>query len=242
MECCHRAALKALTGHTDFVNSVSFSPDGQTIASASGSFDNTVRLWDVATDQSLKIQEQPLEDLTYRTGGVNSVSFSPNGKTIASASADIRLWDVATGRKLKTLSGHTGWVNSVSFSPDGQILASANVSFDNTVHLWDAATGQPLKVFTGHTDDVKSVSFSHDGQILASASGDGTVLLWNLALVETEPTHRVADVNRDGQVDIRDLVAVAAAFGEMVETPADVNRDGQVDIRDLVAVAAAFGE
>ena len=101
---------------------------------------------------------------------------------------------------------------------------------------------QTLKILTGHTDDVESVSFSPDGQILASASLDGTVLFWNPAPTENEPTRLAADVNHDGQVNIQDLVAVAAAFGEMEETPADVNRDGQVNIQTSSPSSRAFGQ
>ena len=70
----------------------------------------------------------------------------------------------------------------------------------------------------------------------------GVILLWELAPTPPEPPRLAADVNSDGTVNIQDLVAVAAAFGETGETPADVNGDGQVNIQDLVAVAAAFGE
>ncbi|WP_407891833.1 WD40 repeat domain-containing protein [Scytonema sp. NUACC26] len=111
---------------------------------------------------------------------VNSVSFRPDGKILASASDDntVKLWDTATGKEIKTLTGYTNWVNGVSFSPDGKILATA--SGDNTVKLWDTATGKEIKTLTGHTNGVWSVSFSPDGKILASASHDNTVRLWRL--------------------------------------------------------------
>ena len=167
------------------------------------------------------------------------MSFSRDGLTLASGSSDrtVRLWDVASATEIATLTGHTDGVHSVSFSPDGATLASG--SSDRTVRLWDVASATETTILR-HTRNVSSVSFSPNGLILASGSSDGTVLLWDLA--PAKPPRLAADVNSDGQVNIQDLVAVAAAFGETGETSADVNGDGQVNIQDLVAVAAAFGE
>ncbi len=159
-----------LQGHQGPVLSVSFSPDGKTIASASG--DGTVRLWDR--------QGKPIgEPLKGHQGRVWSVSFSPDGKTIASASGDrtVRLWD-RQGKPIgEPLKGHQDTVRSVSFSPDGKTIASA--SDDRTVRLWDRQ-GKPIgEPFKGHQSSVRSVSFSPDGKTIASASGDGTVRLWD---------------------------------------------------------------
>ncbi len=110
---------------------------------------------------------------------VNGVSFSPDGKMLASASDDktVKLWDTSTGKEIKTLKKHTNWVWGVSFSPDGKMLATA--SADRTVKLWDTETKKEIKTLTGHTREVHRVSFSPDGKILASASADNRVILWN---------------------------------------------------------------
>ena len=154
------------------VNSVSFSPDGATLAA--GSYDGTVKLWDVASGE-------PIATLEGHTSRVNSVSFSPDGATLASGSGDgtILLWDVASGEPIATLAGHAYRVYSVSFSPDGATLASG--SGDGTILLWDVASGEPIATLAGHTYEVFSVSFSPDGATLASGSGDGTILLWDVA-------------------------------------------------------------
>ena len=112
---------------------------------------------------------------------VTSLAFSPEGKTLASGSVDrsIKLWDVASGRELRSLGGHGSWVISVAFSPDGRTLASG--SDDNSIKLWDAASGRELRTLTGHRKNVVSVAYSPDGKILASGSWDKSIKLWDPA-------------------------------------------------------------
>ena len=170
-----RPGIAALTGHTDRVHSMAFSPDGSTLVT--GSYDGTVRLWDAAAHR------QAGAPMAGRAGEVYSVAFGPDGKIVASGAEDgtVRLWDVATHRQDgPPLTGKDGDVNSVAFSPDGKTLASG--AEDGTVRLWDVAThrqdGPPL---TGKDGKVYSLAFSPDGKTLASGAEDGTVRLWDVA-------------------------------------------------------------
>ena len=116
------------------------------------------------------------------TGSVKSVSFSPDGKILASGNIDdtIQLWDVETGKQITSLSGHDDIVYSVSFSPDGKTLASG--SEDKTIKLWDVETGKQITTLPGHDDIVYSVSFSPDSKTLASGSRDSTIKLWDVEI------------------------------------------------------------
>jgi uncharacterized delta-60 repeat protein len=154
--------------HNDSVNAVAFSPDGKTLAT--GSYDNTARLWDVETGKQLKRLEHD--------GSVNIVAFSTDGKTLATGSSDNTscTWDVKTGELLQRLK-QDGSVIDVAFSPDGKILAIG--SWDNTAWLWDVQTGKELQRLE-HDDYVIDVAFSQDGKTLATGSYDNTARLWDV--------------------------------------------------------------
>ena len=220
--------LTTFYGHADNVNTVAFSPKGETLAS--GSDDDTIKLWN--SDGQVRAT------LYGHADDVRSVAFSTDGEILASGSDDntIRLWNPTTADHIMTLEGHTDWVRSVAFSPDGGTLASA--SDDRTIRLWDSATGQHLTTLSGHRGYVYSIAFSPDGTTLASGSRDGTILLWE---IEPVASQNPLDVNRDGIVNILDLAAVAANFGQAGQNPADVNGDGVVNVNDIVLVAGAMG-
>ncbi len=153
-----------LSGHEDVVKSVTFSPDGKTIATASN--DKTIKLW--------SRDGKYIRTFRGHRGAVNSVAFSPDGKTIASGSADktVKIWSL-DGKEIQTFSGGDE-VNSVAFSPDGRAIASGYNG--GSVRIW-SLDGKENKTLIGHSDRVTSVAFSRDGEI-ASASWDKTVRLW----------------------------------------------------------------
>jgi eukaryotic-like serine/threonine-protein kinase len=126
-------------------------------------------------------------------GAVYHATFSPDGKTLATAGKDgtVRLWDPQNGTNRVTLLGHTDEVNWVSFSPDGRILATTGN--DRTVRLWDAATGQLKSILSNHDDEVVAVIFTPDGRRMISASRKGKVILWDRATCQESGSFAVAN-------------------------------------------------
>jgi len=115
---------------------------------------------------------------TGHTGAVTSVAFSPDGRYALSGSMDttMRLWEVDTGREVRSFSGHIHGIYSVAFSPDGRYVLSG--SGDGALKLWDVNTGREVRSFIGHTGLVRSVAFSSDGFYVLSGSDDKTLKLW----------------------------------------------------------------
>jgi WD40 repeat protein len=169
-------------GHTDWIRAVDFSPTGKVFAT--GSDDQTIKLWKIEESNPLRSTRvicvgQPL---TGHTKWIWAIAFSPDGKLLASASADclIKLWDisdVSNPKFKKDLKGHDGEVLSVSFSKNGSLLASG--SSDGKVKIWDVKSGKCKKTLKVGSP-IESVSFNKDGKYLASGSKDGRVRVWNI--------------------------------------------------------------
>ena len=175
----HLHILDTLTGHQGLVKRVSYSPDGQLLATSS--WDGTAKLWDVESHALLRT-------FSGHQGFVQDVAFSPDLSRLATGGADglVIVWDVTSGERLLTLEGHG--TNTVAFhqgvmvvkyAPDGSLIATGGT--DSTVRLWDAASGEALKILEGHTSAVMGLAFSPDGARIATGDWDGNGIIWDIA-------------------------------------------------------------
>jgi len=157
--------------HEDRVWQVRFSPDGRQLASAS---QQQLVLWDVAS----RARGRAIPSSLSRFGGL---SYSPGGKRLAAGCRDgaVRIYEVSTGRLVRTLAGHERDVRGVAFAPDGRRLVSG--SSDHTLRIWDLPTGRTLHRIAAHRSGLRQVAFAPDGRSVASASLDHTVRIWDAA-------------------------------------------------------------
>ena len=160
--------VRTIMAHQKPVCTVAISPDGLLIAS--GSTDNTVKLWDSNTGKLIKT-------FTHK-GTVSHVAFSPDGKLLASASYDrtVGIWDVATGGQIKTLS-HYDWVQSFVFNDNTLITCSR----DRSIEYWNINTEQVYTTTNSYSNGIWAIAVSPDSKQIASANDEQSIQLWNVA-------------------------------------------------------------
>jgi WD40 repeat protein len=164
--------------HDKDITSIAFSFDGKYLVT--GSYDSTVRVWNVTTGKELERMKHDSDVL--------SVAFSPDGKFVASGSADhtARVWDVMTGEEISRMT-HEGDVPIVAFSPDGKYLVSSgcnklessNICFQDSARVWEVSTGKEIARMT-HDYQILAIAFSPDGSYVVSG-GDNTARIWEAA-------------------------------------------------------------
>jgi uncharacterized delta-60 repeat protein len=163
--------------HDGAVSALAFSPNGKVVAS--GSYDNTVRVWDALTGKEIA-------RMTHG-GPVYALAFSPDGKVVVSGSEDYtaRVWDAATGKEIARMT-HNGPVYTLAFSLDGRYIVSGGcdeynsqqICIKGSARVWEAMTGNEIARMT-HDGAVYSVAFSPDGKYVISGSDDHTARVWN---------------------------------------------------------------
>ena len=229
-----------VAGHTSPPLSLAFKPNSYLLAS--GSWDKTIRIWDMGDRDNLR----HVRTFRGHTKMVTSVAWSPDGRTLASGSEDgtVRLWNSNNGINFAVLRGHTEIVVKVAWSPDGRILASG--SGDKTIRLWNPDTHGIRRVLRGHTGGVVALAFHPNEETLASGSEDKTIRLWDpntgahkATFTGGSNTQRSLAFSPNGQI-------FAGGVGQTIRLyrllTVDVTGNGKVNVNDLVEVARNYGK
>jgi eukaryotic-like serine/threonine-protein kinase len=172
-----RRELATLRGHTNNIWCVAFSPDGKWLAT--GSFDKTVHLWNVARKDRPELRQA----MTHGAW-VLGLAFSPDSRTLVAAGDYLQAWDLITGGETNLIEGQIGDVTAAAFAANGDRLATGNR--DGTLTLWDLRTRKPIRSFESH-EGIQCMAFSHDGMLLATGSDRGAVNLYDPSSLHTMP-------------------------------------------------------
>ncbi|HEV3435961.1 MAG TPA: WD40 repeat domain-containing protein, partial [Gemmata sp.] len=172
--------IKKFGDGKESIESVAITPDGNRILA--GNESGMITVYDAKSGSVVSKFDKHGVSIVY------AITVTKDGKTAISGARDkeIQVWEVATGKPLKTLSGHTEQVYQVILSLDEKQVLS--VSYDKTIRIWDLATGKEVKRFEGHTDGVQGVCYSPNGRTIFSASWDKTIRKWRVPPVLTGPT------------------------------------------------------
>ncbi len=178
--------IRKLPGHTSAVLDVTFSHNGNLIASAGD--DGTIKVWEMATGQVSYI-------IVGHSGGVTAVQFTHDDSRLVTAGRDntAKIWQASPGIAPRVLTGHTSGVLSAAYSRDGNWIVTTGE--DRTAIIWDAGTGEIIHRFAQHNRPVTDAAFSPDGRLLATASKDANVRLWQIESGDVQFLAHVEAVN-----------------------------------------------
>ncbi len=175
--------IRTFDCNSSSIYSVSFSPDGKYALSGSG--DETLKLWDITNGSEIRTS-------TWNSyNRFSSARFTSDGKYILSGSLNnaptllsgglnhtLMLWDINTGKEIRTSMGYSYVISSVCFSNDGKYALSGGS--DNIIILWDMNSGKEIRTFPGHNEHISSISFSPDENYAISGSFDNTLKFWDI--------------------------------------------------------------
>jgi WD40 repeat protein len=167
------------TAHSDVINVIAVSSDGQLIAS--GGWDHKIKIWSVQTGQLIRT-------LKGHSNSITALAMTPDGEFLVSGSVDskIKIWSLQTGELLQTLEGHSYSVSTVAVSSNSQFIVSG--SWDNTIKIWSLETGKLQHTLTGHANSVNAITIHTDAELIYSGSVDNTIKVWSLETGKLQQT------------------------------------------------------